>query len=135
MEAPPKPHTASTQSDPDLRKHNGESNLTNGPQHANGHSDNSNEPMSAPTTPPGRAPASVAAASVPDSKIKVAPIGQGRETANGAKSMPGSRRTSRYDGAFGMEKLSLSAMDGPGKGWSNNDDEEVDAEGAQSASL
>jgi hypothetical protein len=45
--------------------------------------------------------------------------------------MPGSRRTSGY-GTFGFEKLSLSVME-PGSGrkeWKEED--EVDAEGAQS---
>jgi hypothetical protein len=58
-------------------------------------------------------------------------IGQGREAANGAKSMPASRRTSGY-GTFGMEKLSLSVMDeGTGR---NKWDEEVDDQVAHSKS-
>ena len=56
-------------------------------------------------------------------------IGQGREAANGAKSMPASRRASGY-GTFGMEKLSLSVMDeGTGR---NKWDEEVDDQVAHS---
>ena len=50
--------------------------------------------------------------------------------ANGAKSMPTSRRASGFGPTFGMEKLSLSVMESAqGKGW---DDDEVDTEGAQS---
>lgn len=85
---------------------------------------------SAPTTPPGHengnGPSTDGAA-----KEAVAPIGQGRELANGAKSMPASRRASGY-GTFGMEKLSLSVMDEgtgrPGQ-W---EEEEVDDQGAHS---
>lgn len=82
---------------------------------------------SAPTTPPGGANGHA----LPNEKP--APIGQGREMANGAKSMPTSRRTSGYGGTFGMEKLSLSVME-PSAGKSWTDDEDVDAEGAQSES-
>jgi len=81
---------------------------------------------SAPTTPPGRANGAAG-------QDKPAPIGQGRELANGAKSMPASRRTSGYGGSFGLEKLSLSVMDSKGKTWT--DEEDVDAEGAQSESF
>jgi len=59
-------------------------------------------------------------------------IGSGREAANGAKSMPASRRASGY-GTFGMEKLSLSVMDeGTGR---NKWDEEVDDQVAHSESF
>ena len=92
-----------------------------------------NEAASAPTTPPGRL-AKKSTSSVPEmqhgQREQPAPIGQGRESANGAKSMPGSRRTSG-DGTFGMEKLSLRAIDQGKKGWPK-EEEEVDAEGAQS---
>jgi hypothetical protein len=89
------------------------------------------EAASAPTTPPGHADADADASQVPAGVVpeEPAPIGAGRE--NGAKSMPGSRRTSGY-GTFGFEKLSLSVME-PGSGrkeWKEED--EVDAEGAQS---
>lgn len=57
-------------------------------------------------------------------------IGQGRELANGAKSMPASRRASGY-GTFGMEKLSLSVMD-EGTGRVKWDEEDVDDQGAHS---
>ena len=77
---------------------------------------------SAPTTPPGRPNGTTE---------KPAPIGQGREMANGAKSMPNSRRASGYGGTFGLEKLSLSVVEP--KSWA--DEEDVDAAGAQSASL
>lgn len=95
-----------------------------------------NEAASAPTTPTGRVAMS-STTSVPD-MIKTerdhpAPIGQGRETANGAKSMPGSRRTSGY-GTFGMEKLSLSMMSTGRREWTA-EEEDVDAEGAQSRGL
>lgn len=93
------------------------------------------EAASAPTTPPGRLGKS-STTSVPEiqqvEREMVAPIGQGRETANGVKSMPGSRRTSGY-GSFGFEKLSLSAM-GPGRRGLTAEEEDVDAEGAQSES-
>ncbi|WWC86079.1 uncharacterized protein L201_000950 [Kwoniella dendrophila CBS 6074] len=92
----------------------------------------SGEAASAPTTPPGRLPHATTA-SVPDTKGAPAPIGPpGREGLNGAKSMPGSRRTSTYGGTFGMEKLSLSVMADPSRrDWAEDDD--VDAEGAQSS--
>lgn len=57
-------------------------------------------------------------------------IGQGREAANGAKSMPASRRASGY-GTFGMEKLSLSVMD-EGTGRNKWEEEEVDDQVAHS---
>jgi hypothetical protein len=60
-------------------------------------------------------------------------IGQGRELANGAKSMPASRRASGY-GTFGMEKLSLSVMD-EGTGRTKWEEDEVDEQGAHSRSL
>ena len=91
---------------------------------------------SAPTTPPG---GSGPRSANSDTREKPAPIGQGRELANGAKSMPASRRTSGYGSStFGMEKLSLSVMDtGSGKQWNggaaDGDEEDVDAEGAQSS--
>lgn len=86
---------------------------------------NGNEAASAPTSPAGRSAKAVAADRAP----APAPIGQGRE--NGAKSMPTSRRTSGYGGnTFGMEKLSLSVLEPGGKKW--EDEDEVDAEGAQS---
>ncbi|KAK6905551.1 pumilio-family RNA binding protein [Kwoniella mangroviensis CBS 10435] len=92
------------------------------------------EAASAPTTPPGRLPHGTTA-SVSDNKEAPAPIGppgREREGLNGAKSMPGSRRTSTYGGTFGMEKLSLSVMADAGRrDWTEDDD--VDAEGAQSS--
>ena len=105
-----------------------EANLatTNAANGANDSSPNLNgNTSSAPTTPPGRANGAI-----PGGQDKPAPIGQGRELANGAKSMPASRRTSGYGGSFGLEKLSLSVMDTKGKTWT--DEEDVDAEGAQS---
>ena len=92
---------------------------------------------SAPTTPIGRVNFG-STVSVPDiqrtEREPPAPIGHGRETANGAKSMPASRRTSGYGGTFGLEKLSLSAMEPAGvKSWKDEEDE-VDNEGAQSES-
>ncbi|OCF41394.1 pumilio-family RNA binding protein [Kwoniella heveanensis CBS 569] len=92
------------------------------------------EAASAPTTPPGRLPVGNTA-SVPDitrgDKEAPAPIGPPTGL-NGAKSMPGSRRTSTYGNTFGMEKLSLSVMADPGRrDWADDDD--VDAEGAQSS--
>ncbi len=95
-----------------------------------------NEPASAPTTPTGRN-AKGSTTSVPEmqrtEREQPAPIGHGRDGANGAKSMPGSRRTSAY-GTFGMEKLSLSVMDSGRRGWMT-EEEEVDSEGAQSGSF
>ncbi len=96
------------------------------------------EAASAPTTPPGRVTMG-STPSVPEmqqsEREQPAPIGQGRETANGAKSMPASRRTSGYGaGAFGMEKLSLSVMEPERREWTA-EEEDVDAEGAQSMSL
>jgi hypothetical protein len=83
-----------------------------------------NGTTSAPSTPP----------SAPGVIEK--PVGsQGQP---GAKSMPTSRRASGYGGAtFGMEKLSLSVMEpagGQGRGGWTRDEEDVDAEGAQSGS-
>ncbi|WVQ85355.1 hypothetical protein IAT38_007520 [Cryptococcus sp. DSM 104549] len=92
------------------------------------------EIASAPTTPSGRdqAPASVPE-TLKEAPAPIGPPGTGREGLNGAKSMPGSRRTSTYGGTFGMEKLSLSVMaDAPGRTWGQEDDD-VDAEGAQSS--
>jgi len=106
-----------------------EANLatTNGGSNDSATSPNLNgNTTSAPTTPPGRANGAL------PGQDKPAPIGQGRELANGAKSMPASRRTSGYGGTFGLEKLSLSVMDSKGKTWT--DEEDVDAEGAQSES-
>jgi hypothetical protein len=102
------------------------------------------EPASAPTTPPRIAvPHIPGPDTVPGRKTAnldlPAPIGSGRETANlnGVKSMPGSRRTSRYDVASsltsGLEKMSLSAVEDSGKPWHLHDEEDVDAEGARSA--
>ena len=85
---------------------------------------------SAPTTPPGHAFNNGPTSAMVE---RPAPIGQGREMANGAKSMPTSRRASGYGGTFGLEKLSLSIME-PGTKQSWADDEDVDAEGAQSRS-
>jgi hypothetical protein len=86
---------------------------------------------SAPTSPLGaRSPHGSSEERAP-STGPVAPIGQGRDM-NGAKSMPASRRTSGYGPTFGMEKLSLSVLEPGGKKW--NDEDDVDAEGAQSAS-
>lgn len=110
--------------------------------HADGHGPNGNatsngdgETTSAPTTPPGPGRHALGSTtSVPEvsvTKETPAPIGQGRELANGAKSMPASRRTSGY-GTFGMEKLSLSVMEGGERKGTRWEDEEVDAEGAQS---
>ncbi|WWD18014.1 hypothetical protein CI109_102461 [Kwoniella shandongensis] len=91
------------------------------------------EPVSAPTTPPGRLPPN-SAATGPDTASAPAPIGPpGREGVNGAKSMPGSRRTSTYGGTFGMEKLSLSVMTDSNARREWNEDDDVDAEGAQSS--
>ncbi|ODN84336.1 hypothetical protein L202_00308 [Cryptococcus amylolentus CBS 6039] len=101
---------------------------TNTPGHSAG------EIASAPTTPPG----ALGAAAHDSTKEAPAPIGPPtgntqREGLNGAKSMPGSRRTSTYGNTFGMEKLSLSGMaDGPRREWRQEDDD-VDAEGAQSS--
>lgn len=82
----------------------------------------SGEATSAPTTPgPGE--------TSPVVEKRLEPIGPPRET-NGAKSMPGSRRTSGINGTFGMEKLSLSTMSHKER----KEDEDVDAEGAQSRS-
>jgi hypothetical protein len=87
---------------------------------------------SAPTTPTGvNGNGQLPAAGAPAAADKPAPIGQGRELANGAKSMPASRRASGYGGTFGLEKLSLSVME-PGSGKTWTEDEDVDAEGAQS---
>lgn len=97
---------------------------TNGDHVANGNTN------SEPTTPPGHENGN-GDSTAP--KEAVAPIGQGREMANGAKSMPASRRASGY-GTFGMEKLSLSVMDeGTGRQgkW---EEEEVDDQGAHSMS-
>lgn len=89
---------------------------------------NGTEAASAPTSPLGRLPKGGAADRAPGAGAP-APIGQGRE--NGAKSMPASRRTSGYGGStFGMEKLSLSVLEPGGNKW--EDDDDVDAEGAQS---
>ncbi|WVO17817.1 hypothetical protein L204_105515 [Cryptococcus depauperatus] len=86
------------------------------------------EVASAPTTPPGRT-----TLDTPNKDVKEAPAPIGPPTLNGVKSMPGSRRTSTYGGTFGMEKLSLSAMaDVPRREWRQEDDD-VDAEGAQSS--
>jgi hypothetical protein len=103
-------------------------NAANGTNGVNGSAASPNlngNTSSAPTTPPGGR----ANGALPG-QDKPAPIGQGRELANGAKSMPASRRTSGHAGTFGLEKLSLSVMDTKGKTWT--DDEDVDAEGAQS---
>lgn len=92
---------------------------------ANGdHAAGANGTNSAPTTPPGHEDGAA--------KEAVAPIGQGREMANGAKSMPASRRASGY-GTFGMEKLSLSVMDeGTGRP-AHWEEEEVDDQGAHNS--
>ena len=91
-----------------------------------------NEAASAPSTPIGRNMLG-STASVPDmqrvEREHPAPIGQGRETANGIKSMPGSRRPSGHGQTFGFEKLSVM---NPGMKERSKDEEEVDAEGAQS---
>lgn len=97
---------------------------TNGEHHAAGVNGNTS---SAPTTPPGHEGEGQTNGST---KEAVAPIGQGREMANGAKSMPASRRASGY-GTFGLEKLSLSVMD-EGTGRTNWDEEEVNDQGAHS---
>ena len=93
---------------------------------------------SAPTTPPGR-PAHGSAAGAGGGPVapkttsdKPAPIGQGREMANGAKSMPASRRASGFGPTFGLEKLSLSVMEPSGAGKTWTDDDDVDTEGAAS---
>lgn len=100
----------------------------------------SGEAASAPTTPPGRSPAqtpvdaaAAGAASVAGSSVKPEPIGPPQP--NGAKSMPASRRTSGSAGTFGLEKLSLSVMGAKPKGKDWAEDEDVDAEGAQSGFL
>ena len=93
-----------------------------------------NEAASAPTTPPGRSVLG-STMSVPEmlrvEREQVAPIGQGREMANGAKSMPASRRTSGHGGSFAFEKLSVSVLS-PGRREWTAEEEDVDAEGAQS---
>ena len=99
---------------------------SNGDANGNGHGNTSSEP----TTPPGQEESNGATATA--TKEAVAPIGQGREMANGAKSMPASRRASGY-GTFGMEKLSLSVMD-EGTGRNKWEEEEVDDQGAHSES-
>lgn len=105
---------------------NGNSN-GNGSGNSNGNGNGNT--TSAPTTPPGQEDSNGATT---NAKEAVAPIGQGREVANGAKSMPASRRASGY-GTFGMEKLSLSVMD-EGTGRNKWEEEEVDDQGAHSES-
>jgi hypothetical protein len=109
---------------------NGYSNA-NGTGNGNGNGNGNGETTSAPTSPAGRLSFILPDDSVPGPKEQLAPIGQGRELANGAKSMPASRRTSGY-GTFGMEKLSLSVMESGerrgGQKWGGADEDEGDAD-------
>jgi hypothetical protein len=101
-----------------------ETTLNTSPPSKATNSSSGNGTTSAPSTPPG------ADVEIPQSKQAGG--------AAGAKSMPTSRRASGYGGsAFGMEKLSLSVMepnvraDGE-RSWLEPDEDDVDAEGAQS---
>lgn len=104
----------------------------------NGNSSPPGEAASAPTTPPGGVRVAFGSTtSVPDMmkgfKEAPAPIGSGRD-ANGAKSMPASRRASGYGGgSFGFEKLSLSVVEPAGNKKEWNEEDDVDAEGAQNS--